>query len=41
MTSKNPLLRIATIALLAGIALAEVFPYFWIATTSLKDLAGR
>jgi sn-glycerol 3-phosphate transport system permease protein len=40
MTSKNPLLRIATIALLAGIALAEVFPYFWIATTSLKDLAG-
>jgi sn-glycerol 3-phosphate transport system permease protein len=40
MTSKKPLIRIATIAFLAVIALAEVFPYFWIATTSLKDLAG-
>ena len=40
MTSKNPFIRVATIGVLAVIALAEVFPYFWIATTSLKDLAG-
>jgi sn-glycerol 3-phosphate transport system permease protein len=40
VTSKNPILRGVTIAFLAAVALAEVFPYFWIATTSLKDLAG-
>jgi sn-glycerol 3-phosphate transport system permease protein len=40
MTSRNPLIRILTISVLGTVALAEVFPYFWIATTSLKDLAG-
>jgi sn-glycerol 3-phosphate transport system permease protein len=40
VTSKNPFIRSLTIAFLAAIALVEVFPYFWIATTSLKDLAG-
>ena len=40
MTSRNPWIRSLTIACLAAVALAEVFPYFWIATTSLKDLAG-
>ncbi len=40
MTSKNPLIRTLMIALLAAVALTEVFPYFWIATTSLKDLRG-
>ncbi|MCX5734211.1 MAG: carbohydrate ABC transporter permease [candidate division NC10 bacterium] len=40
MTSRNPALRVLAIALLGIVALVEVFPYFWIATTSLKDLAG-
>ena len=40
MTSRNPVIRALTIGLLALVALVEVFPYFWIATTSLKDLAG-
>ena len=40
MTSRNLLIRTLTIGLLALVALVEVFPYFWIATTSLKDLAG-
>jgi sn-glycerol 3-phosphate transport system permease protein len=40
MGSRNPLVRSLTIAFLAIIALVEIFPYFWIATTSLKDLAG-
>ena len=40
MISRNPLIRTLTIGLLALVALVEVFPYFWIATTSLKDLAG-
>lgn len=40
MTSRNPLIRILTIGILGAVALAEVFPYFWIATTSLKDLTG-
>jgi sn-glycerol 3-phosphate transport system permease protein len=40
MTSRNPALRVLAIACLGLVALAEVFPYFWIATTSLKDLAG-
>jgi sn-glycerol 3-phosphate transport system permease protein len=40
MTSRNPVIRTLTIGLLALVALVEVFPYFWIATTSLKDLAG-
>ena len=40
MTSRNPLIRTLTIGFLALVALVEVFPYFWIATTSLKDLAG-
>ena len=40
MGSRNPLVRSLTIALLGIVALVEVFPYFWIATTSLKDLAG-
>ena len=40
MTSRNPVIRTLTIGFLALVALVEVFPYFWIATTSLKDLAG-
>ena len=40
MISRNPVIRTLTIGLLALVALVEVFPYFWIATTSLKDLAG-
>ena len=40
MTSRNPQIRTLTIGFLALVALVEVFPYFWIATTSLKDLAG-
>lgn len=40
MGSRNPLIRILSVGFLAAVALAEVFPYFWIATTSLKDLAG-
>jgi len=40
MGSRNPLVRILTVAFLSVIVLAEVFPYFWIAITSLKDLPG-
>lgn len=40
MGSRNPLVRGLTVAFLGIVALVEVFPYFWIATTSLKDLAG-
>src|SRR5512137_2357798 len=40
MTSRNPLIRTLMILFLAAVALTEVFPYFWIATTSLKDLPG-
>ena len=40
MGSRNPLVRSLMVAFLAIIALVEVFPYFWIATTSLKDLRG-
>jgi len=40
MTSRNLVIRTLTVGLLALVALVEVFPYFWIATTSLKDLAG-
>ena len=40
MTSRNLVIRTLTIGFLALVALVEVFPYFWIATTSLKDLAG-
>ena len=40
MTSRNPVIRTLAIGFLALVALVEVFPYFWIATTSLKDLAG-
>ncbi len=40
MTSKNLWIRSLTILFLFLIALVEVFPYFWIATTSLKDLQG-
>jgi len=40
MISRNPVIRTLTIGFLALVALVEVFPYFWIATTSLKDLAG-
>ncbi len=40
MASRNPTIRFLTIAFLSLVALVEVFPYFWIATTSLKDLPG-
>jgi sn-glycerol 3-phosphate transport system permease protein len=40
MSSRNPLIRSLTIACLTLVALAEVFPYFWVAITSLKDLSG-
>ena len=40
MTSPNPLIRWLTIAVLAVVALIEVFPYLWMLTTSLKDLAS-
>ena len=40
MGSRNPLVRALTVAFLAIIVLVEVFPYFWIAITSLKDLPG-
>lgn len=38
MTSSNPFIRWLTIAVLAAVALVEVFPYLWMLTTSLKDL---
>jgi sn-glycerol 3-phosphate transport system permease protein len=38
MTSSNPFIRWVTIAVLAAVALVEVFPYLWMLTTSLKDL---
>ena len=40
MGSRNPLVRSLTLVFLAIIVLVEVFPYFWIAITSLKDLPG-
>lgn len=40
MTSRRWLIRTLTICFLGVVALVEVFPYFWIATTSLKDLTG-
>jgi sn-glycerol 3-phosphate transport system permease protein len=40
MGSRNPLVRFLTIFFLAIIVLVEVFPYVWIAITSLKDLPG-
>jgi sn-glycerol 3-phosphate transport system permease protein len=38
MTSSNPVVRGLTIAVLATVALVEVFPYLWMLSTSLKDL---
>jgi sn-glycerol 3-phosphate transport system permease protein len=38
MTSSSPLIRALTIAVLAAVALVEVFPYLWMLSTSLKDL---
>jgi sn-glycerol 3-phosphate transport system permease protein len=38
VTHPNPLVRWLTIAALAAVALAEVFPYLWMVSTSLKDL---
>jgi sn-glycerol 3-phosphate transport system permease protein len=38
MTSSSPVIRGLIIAVLAGVALVEVFPYLWMVTTSLKDL---
>jgi len=38
MMSSSPLIRAITIAVLAAVALVEVFPYLWMLTTSLKDL---
>jgi sn-glycerol 3-phosphate transport system permease protein len=40
VTSSNPLIRWLTIGALALVALVEVFPYLWMLTTSLKDLAS-
>jgi sn-glycerol 3-phosphate transport system permease protein len=40
MGSRNPLVRFLTVFFLAIIVLVEVFPYVWIAITSLKDLPG-
>jgi sn-glycerol 3-phosphate transport system permease protein len=38
MTSSSPVIRGLIIAVLAAVALVEVFPYLWMVTTSLKDL---
>ena len=38
MTSSNLFVRWVTIAVLAAVALVEVFPCLWMLTTSLKDL---
>jgi sn-glycerol 3-phosphate transport system permease protein len=38
MTSSSPVIRGLIIAVLAGVALVEVFPYLWMVTTSLTDL---
>jgi sn-glycerol 3-phosphate transport system permease protein len=38
MTSSSPVIRGLTIAVLAAVALVEVFPYLWMLSTSLKDL---
>ena len=35
----HPLLRALTVGVLALVALVEVFPYLWMVSTSLKDLA--
>ena len=40
MTSSSPVIRVLTTAVLAAVALVEVFPYLWMLTTSLKDLAS-
>lgn len=39
MSVRRPL-RALTLALLALVAIAEVFPYLWMVSTSLKDMAG-
>ncbi|HVR69531.1 MAG TPA: carbohydrate ABC transporter permease [Vicinamibacteria bacterium] len=38
MTRRPPIARAVTLALLAAVALVEVFPYLWMVTTSLKTL---
>jgi sn-glycerol 3-phosphate transport system permease protein len=40
MTGRRPWLRRATLPLLLLVAAVEVFPYLWMAVTSLKDLAS-
>ncbi len=40
MTSSSPVIRGLTTAVLAAVALVEVFPYLWMLTTSLKDLSS-
>ncbi len=40
MTSTSPVIRVLTTAVLAAVALVEVFPYLWMLTTSLKDLSS-
>ncbi len=40
MTSSSLVIRVLTTAVLATVALVEVFPYLWMLTTSLKDLAS-
>lgn len=40
MTSARPLIRFISLGILALVALVEVFPYFWMLTTSLKDLSA-
>jgi sn-glycerol 3-phosphate transport system permease protein len=39
VTARTPLARGLTMAALAAVAAVEVFPYAWMAVTSLKDLA--
>jgi sn-glycerol 3-phosphate transport system permease protein len=40
VTARSPLLRAVVLLALAGVALAEVFPYLWMVSTSLKDLGS-
>ena len=40
MSARHLPMRALTLAALALVAVAEVFPYLWMISTSLKDMAG-
>ena len=40
MSARRVSIRALTLAALALVAIVEVFPYVWMVSTSLKDMAG-